>query len=79
MWAFYSITLWGRGSPQGCVLGPLFFALLVHDCTADSGTNQLIKFACDNTDVGLISDDVDTAYRAEVEQLMNKGKGTNLS
>lgn len=44
-----------------------------------SGTNQLIKSACDNTDAGLISDDVDTAYREEVEQLMNKCKGTNLS
>nr|XP_055074620.1 uncharacterized protein LOC129454148 [Misgurnus anguillicaudatus] len=37
-----SITL-STGAPQGCVLSPLLFTLLTHDCTAKFDTNLIIK------------------------------------
>ena len=59
------------GVPQGCVLSPLLFTLMTHDCCARSSSNHIIKFADDTTVVGLISSDDDSAYREEVLQLIN--------
>ncbi len=55
-------------APQGCVLSPLLFMLLTHDCTAKFSSNQ-IKFADDTTVVVLISNNDETHYRKEVAQL----------
>ncbi|XDV14228.1 hypothetical protein PO909_002405, partial [Leuciscus waleckii] len=52
-----------RGAPQGCVLSPLLFTLLTHDCAAKHSSNHLIKFADDTTVVGLISQNDESAYR----------------
>ncbi len=49
-----STTTLSTGAPQGCVLSPLLFTLLTHDCTAKFSSNH-IKFADDTTVVGLIS------------------------
>ncbi len=49
-----TITL-NTGAPQGCVLSPLLFTLLTHDCTPSHNSNLFIKFADDTTVVGLIS------------------------
>ena len=49
-----SITL-STGAPQGCVLSPLLFTLLTHDCTPTHSSNHLVKFADDTTLVGLIT------------------------
>ncbi len=46
-----SITL-NTGAPQGCVLSPLLFTLLTHDCTPSHNSNLFIKFADDTTVVG---------------------------
>ncbi len=46
-----TITL-NTGAPQGCVLSPLLFTLLTHDCTPSHNSNLFIKFA-----------DVTTAHR----------------
>lgn len=46
------ITL-STGSPQGCVLSPLLFMLLIHHCAARYEGN-ITKFADDTTVVGLI-------------------------
>lgn len=46
----------GTESPQGCVLSPVIFSLLTHDCAANHHhTNCMIKFADDTTVVGLIT------------------------
>ncbi len=64
-----STTTLSTGAPQGCVLSPLLFTLLTHDCTAKFSSNHIIKFADDTTVVGLISNNDETHYREEVTQL----------
>ncbi|KAK0141960.1 RNA-directed DNA polymerase from mobile element jockey [Merluccius polli] len=66
------------GSPQGCVLSPLLFSLLTHDCAARHSTNHIIKYADDSTVVGLISDNDESAYRIEVELLTAWCESHNL-
>ncbi len=67
------------GSPQGCVLSPLLFTLLTHDCIARYNTNHIIKFADDTTVIRLISESDESAYRAEVGQLTKWCKRHNLA
>ncbi|KAF7711715.1 gastrula zinc finger protein XlCGF28.1-like [Silurus meridionalis] len=50
-----STTTLSTGAPQGCVLSPLLFTLLTHNCVATHSSNHIIKFANDMTMVGLIS------------------------
>ncbi len=69
-----STTTLSTGAPQGCVLSPLLFTLLTHDCTAKFSSNHIIKFADDTTVVGLISNNDETHYREEVAQ--QRGSGT---
>ncbi|XP_055499383.1 brain mitochondrial carrier protein 1 isoform X1 [Leucoraja erinacea] len=64
-------TIMNTGVPQGCVLSPLLFTLMTRDCSAKHNSNHIIKFADDTTVVGLISHDDDSAYREEVQQLIN--------
>ncbi len=64
-----STTTLSTGAPQSCVLSPLLFTLLTHDCTAKFSSNHIIKFADDTTVVGLISNNDETHYREEVVQL----------
>ncbi len=57
------------GAPQGCVLSPLLFSLYMNDCASKDPSIKLLKFADDNTLIGLIQDSDKSAYRQEVEQL----------
>ena len=66
------------GSPQGCVLSPLLFTLMTHDCCARFSTNHMVKYADDTTLVGLIKDDNELAYREEVRQLVGWCNSHNL-
>ncbi|XP_068198503.1 probable RNA-directed DNA polymerase from transposon BS isoform X2 [Antennarius striatus] len=72
-----TITL-NSGAPQGCVLSPLLFTLLTHDCTPTSRSNLFIKFADDMTVVGLFNNNDETAYRNEVSRLAMWCKDNNL-
>ncbi len=74
-----STTTLSTGAPQGCVLRPLLFTLLTHDCTAKFRSNHIIKFADDTTVVGLISNNDETHYREEVAQLAEWCGANNLS
>ncbi|XP_042585520.1 NADH dehydrogenase [ubiquinone] 1 alpha subcomplex assembly factor 2 isoform X1 [Cyprinus carpio] len=61
--SFSSTTTLSTGAPQGCLLSPLLFTLLIHDCAAMHSSNHKIKFADDMTVVGLISKGDESAYR----------------
>ncbi|XP_059849380.1 uncharacterized protein LOC132407102 [Hypanus sabinus] len=61
-----TITMSTGPPPQGCVLSPLLFTLLTHDCAATHSSNHIIRFADDTTVVGLISNNDESAYREEV-------------
>ncbi|KAL0199309.1 hypothetical protein M9458_007849, partial [Cirrhinus mrigala] len=74
-----STTTLSTGAPQGCVLSPLLFTLLTHNCTAKFSSNHIIKFADDTTVVGLISNNDETHYREEVAQLVEGCGANNLS
>ncbi len=74
-----STTTLSTGAPQGCVLSPLLFTLLTHDCTAKFSSNHIIKFADDTSVVGLISNNDEMHYREEVAQLAEWCGANNLS
>ncbi|KAK3513506.1 hypothetical protein QTP70_015492, partial [Hemibagrus guttatus] len=74
-----STTTLSTGAPQGCVLSPLLFTLLNHDCAAMHSLKHIIKFANDTTVVGLISKNDESANREEVQQLTAWCKDNNLS
>ncbi len=73
-----TITL-NTGAPQGCVLSPLLFTLLTHDCTPSHNSSLFIKFADDSTVLGLISNRDETNYRSEVSRLAGWCSDNNLS
>lgn len=66
-------------APQGCMLSPLLFTLMTHNCKAIHGSNHIIRFADDTTVVGLISRKDYEAYRVEVQQLVDWCCTNNLS
>ncbi|KAK3528470.1 hypothetical protein QTP70_000117 [Hemibagrus guttatus] len=74
-----SATTLNTGAPQGCVLSPLLFTLLTHDCAAMHSSNHIIKFANDTTMVGLISKNDESAYREEVPRQTAWCEDNNLS
>ncbi|KAK3546754.1 hypothetical protein QTP70_033947, partial [Hemibagrus guttatus] len=47
--SFSSTTTLSTGAPQCCVLSPLLFTLLTHDCAAMHSSKHIVKFADDTT------------------------------
>ncbi|KAK3566128.1 hypothetical protein QTP86_026016 [Hemibagrus guttatus] len=74
-----SSTTLSTGAPQGCVLSPLLFTLLTHDCAVMHSSNHIIKFTDDTAVVGLISKNHESAYREEVQRLKAWCKDNTLS
>ena len=67
------------GAPQGGVLSPLFYSLLSHACVAVYNSNAIIEFSNDVTVVGLITDDDETAYWCQHNNLsLNVSKTKEL-
>ncbi|KAK3522942.1 hypothetical protein QTP86_009718 [Hemibagrus guttatus] len=77
--SFSSTTTLSTGAPQGCVLIPLLFTLLTHNCAAMHSSNHIVKFADDMTVVGLISKNDESAYREVVQRLTAWCKANSLS
>lgn len=67
------------GTPQGCVLSPILYSLFTHECVPEFHNNTIVKFADDTTVVGLITDDDETAYRAEIHKLVHWCSENDLS
>ncbi|KAK3529508.1 hypothetical protein QTP70_031750, partial [Hemibagrus guttatus] len=65
--SFSSTTTLSIGAPQGCVLSPLLFTLLTHDCAAMHSSNHIVKFTDDTTVMGLISKKDESAYRERAQ------------
>ncbi len=74
-----STTTRSTGAPQGCVLSPLFFTLLTHDCTAKFSSNHIIKFADDTSVVGLISNNDETLQRGSGTAGVEREKGHQIN
>ncbi|KAK3527280.1 hypothetical protein QTP86_018608 [Hemibagrus guttatus] len=73
-----SATTLNTGAPQGCVLSPLLFTLLTHNCAAMHSSNHIIKFTDDRTVVGLISKNNESAYREESDHSPLNINGSNV-
>ena len=50
-------------------MSPFLYFLYTYDCVALFSSNQVVKFADDTTVIGLITNEDETAYRKEVENL----------
>jgi len=65
-----STLVLNTGAPQGCCLSPRLYSIFTHDCSAIHGSNRIIKFADDTTDIGLMSNNDETEYRDEVARMV---------
>lgn len=73
-----SYIILNTGSPQGCVLSALLYSMLTYDCSATFSSNHIVNIEDDIAVVGLISNNDETEYRAEIEQLKAWCRANNL-
>ena len=66
------------GGPQGCVLSPFLFTLFTNDCVSGDQSVRLIKFSDDATLIGCIENADETAYREEVQRMVDWCGKNNL-
>jgi hypothetical protein len=67
-----------RGVPQGTVLGPVLFSILVNDIKTANPINQLVKFADDMTLEVPVNENGDTS-RAEVDSIQTWSENNRMS
>ena len=61
---------WSTCSPLGCMLSPLLFTLMTHECCVRFDTNHILKYAENTTVEGLSGDKEELVYREEVKHLV---------
>ena len=59
------------GAPQGGVLSPRLFRIFTNDCRFSSSSTLIFKFSDNTTIGGLITNADESAYREEVEQVVD--------
>ncbi len=64
-------------APQSCV-SPLLFILYTHDCSPRHGENSVVKFVDDTTITGQISNNDETSYQEEINNLAEWCTENNL-
>ncbi len=67
------------GTPQGCVLSPILYTLLTHDCVASHKDNIIVKFAGITAVIGRITGRDEATYRREVASLVTWCEENNLT
>ncbi|KAI5611805.1 gastrula zinc finger protein XlCGF28.1-like [Silurus asotus] len=77
--SIFSTTTLSTKASQGCVLSPLLFTLLTHNCVAMHSSNHIVKFDDDTTVVGLISKNDESAYKEEMQRLTAWCGANNLT
>ena len=73
-----TVSTLNTGAPQGCVLSPMLFTLFTNDCISHHPSVHIIKFSDDTTVEGLITDQNESYYRGEVEELVDWCSNNNL-
>ena len=66
------------GAPQGCVLSPFLFTLFTNDCVSADQSVRLITFSDDATLIGCIENADETAYKEEVQRMVDWCGKNNL-
>ena len=67
-----------HGASQGCVLSPLLFTLFTHDCVSSHDSVLIFTFSDDTTIDGLVRNCDESAYREEVEKMVDWCDVNNL-
>lgn len=65
-------------SPQGCCLSPKLFTLYIHDCVLTRDDTIVLRYADDNTVLGLIRDRDEEGYRNVVKDIIVYGEDNDL-
>ena len=73
-----SVITINTGSPQGCVLSALLFILYTNGMVSYSNNCYVLKYADDTAILGLISDNDESSYLAQIEQCTSWCENNNL-